>query len=155
MKVVTAREAAALLQSDWTVAASGFGGFGHPEAITDAVEKRFLLEAQPRGLTLVFAASNGDRRSRGMNHFAHEGMVKKVIAGGWRGTPRLSALAMNDKIEAYNWPQGVICQLFRATAAGQAGVLTRTGVGTFVDPRLDGGALNSCSAKDVIKVLDV
>lgn len=155
MKVVTAKEAAALLQSGWTVAASGFGGFGHPEAITDAIEKRFLLEAQPRDLNLLFAASNGDRRSRGMNHVAHQPMVKRVIAGGWRGTPKLGALAMQDKIEAYNWPQGVICQLFRAIAAGQPGVLTRTGIGTFVDPRLEGGALNARSPRDLVKVLHV
>jgi propionate CoA-transferase len=155
VKVVTANEAAALVQSGWTVAASGFGGFGHPEAVTDAIEKRFLLEAEPRGLTLLFAASNGDRRSRGMNHFGHETMVKRVIAGGWRGTPRLGALAMQDKIEAYNWPQGVICQLFRAIAAGQPGVVTRTGLGTFVDPRLDGGRLNRATRSDLVSVLDI
>lgn len=155
MKIITAKRAAALLQDGWTIAASGFGGFGHPEAVTDAIEKRFLLEAQPRGLSLIFAASNGDRRTRGMNHFGHETMVKRVIAGGWRGTPKLGALAMQDRIEAYNWPQGVLCQLFRAIAAGQPGVVTRTGLGTFVDPRLDGGALNASSAKDLVRVLDV
>lgn len=155
MKVVTAEGAAALLQDGWRIAASGFGGFGHPEAVTDAIEKRFLLEAHPRGLSLLFAASNGDRRTRGMNHFGHEAMVKRVIAGGWRGTPRLGALAMQDKIEAYNWPQGVISQLFRAIAAGQPGIVTRTGLGTFVDPRLEGGALNARSAKDLVRVLDI
>jgi propionate CoA-transferase len=155
MKVLTSKEAAALVQDGWTVAASGFGGFGHAEAITDAIERRFLAEKQPRDLTLLFAASNGDRRSRGMNHFGHEAMVKRVIAGGWRGTPRLSALALRNKIEAYNWPQGVICQLFRAIAAGQPGVITRTGLDTFVDPRLDGGRLNSATAKNLVSVLDV
>jgi propionate CoA-transferase len=155
MKVVTAPQAAALLRDGSTVAASGFGGFGHPEAVTDAIEKRFLAEARPRDLTLLYAASNGDRRTRGMNHFGNEGMVRRVIAGGWRGTPRLGALAMANKIEAYNWPQGVICQLFRAIAAGQPGVITRTGLGTFVDPRSDGGRLNAATPADLVKVIEI
>lgn len=155
MKVVTADEAAALLQNGWTIAASGFGGFGHPEALTDAIEKRHLREGKPRGLSLLFAASNGDRRTRGMNHFGHEAMLKRVIAGGWRGTPKLGALALQGKIEAYNWPQGVICQLFRAIAAGQPGVVTRTGLDTFVDPRLDGGSLNGATTRDLVSVLQL
>src|SRR5207249_53489 len=114
MKAIAAAEAARLLRDGWTIAVSGFGGFGHPEAITDAVEKRFVADDRPRDLSLLFAASNGDRKTRGMNHFAHEGMVRRVIAGGWRGTPRLSELAIKGRIEAYNWPQGVLCQLFRS-----------------------------------------
>ena len=121
MKLVTAPEAAQLLCDDWTLAVSGFGGFGHPEAITNAVEKRFLAAAQPRNVSLIFAASNGDRKTRGMNHFAHEGLIRRVIAGGWRGTPLLGQLALSGAIEAYNWPQGVLCQIFRSTAAGQPG----------------------------------
>ena len=155
MKVVTATEAASLLRDDWVVAASGFGGFGHPEALTDAIEKRFLAEARPRNLSLLFAASNGDRRARGMNHFAHEGLIRRVIAGGWRGTPMLGALALKGSIEAYNWPQGVLCQLFRASAARHPGVITRTGLGTFVDPRLEGGRLNERSARNALKVLNI
>jgi len=155
MKIVTAAEAASLLRDEWVIAASGFGGFGHPEALTDAIEKRFVAEARPRDLSLLFAASNGDRRTRGMNHLAHEGLIRRVIAGGWRGTPMLGALALNGSIEAYNWPQGVLCQLFRASAARHPGVVTRTGLGTFVDPRVDGGRLNERSTRDLPKVLDI
>jgi propionate CoA-transferase len=155
MKLITAAEAAALLRDGWTIAASGFGGFGHPESLTDAVEKRFLGEGRPRDLTLLFAASNGDRGVRGMNHFAHDRLVRRVIAGGWRGTPRLGTLALEQRIEAYNWPQGVICQMFRAIAAGQPGVVTRTGLGTFVDPRMDGGALNSVTPRGLVQLIAI
>lgn len=155
MRIVSAAEAARLLRDDWTIAVSGFGGFGHPEALTDAVERRFLAEGQPRSLSLLFAASNGDRKTRGMNHFAHEGLIRRVIAGGWRGTPRLAELARKGSIEAYNWPQGVLCQLFRASAARHPGVVTRTGLGTFVDPRIDGGRLNECSPRDVLQLLPI
>jgi propionate CoA-transferase len=155
MKAISAAEAAGLLRDGSTLAVSGFGGFGHPEAITDAVERRFLAEIHPRDLNLLFAASNGDRKTRGMNHFAHEGLVRRVIAGGWRGTPRLGELAIKGRIEAYNWPQGVLCQLFRSIAARHPGVVTRTGLGTFVDPRVDGGRLNEASSRDLIRVVDI
>ncbi len=131
MRIVTAREAADLVRDGTTVAASGFGGCCHPEAISAAVEERFHSEGTPRDLTLLFAASTGDRKTRGMGHFGHEGLVRRVIAGGWRGTPRLGQLARDDKIEAHCWPQGVIAQLYRAIAAGQPGVVTHIGLGSF------------------------
>ena len=155
MKLVSASEAASLIQNGWTLAASGFGGFGHPEAITAAIEERFLSEARPRGLTLMFAASNGDRHSRGMNHFGNEEMVSRVIAGGWRGTPRLGTLAAKNSIEAYNWPQGVMCQLYRAIASGQPGVVTAIGLDTFVDPRQDGGRLNRVTGENLVQLVDI
>lgn len=155
MKLVSAGEAASLIRDGWTVAASGFGGFGHPEAVTAAIERRFLSESKPRGLTLLFAASNGDRRNRGMNHFGNEGMVARVIAGGWRGTPRLGALAAENRIEAYNWPQGVICQLYRAIASGQPGVLSTVGIDTFIDPRRAGGRLNGVTREELVRLIEV
>ena len=152
MEIITADEAAGLLRDGMTVSASGFGGCCHPEAIAAAVERRFLAEGAPRDLTLLFAASTGDRKTRGMGHFGFEGLVKSVIAGGWRGTPRLGELALADKIAAHCWPQGVIAQLYRAIAAGQPGVVTRIGLGSFMDPAHDGGALNASTTPLVERV---
>lgn len=151
MQIITSNEAAALLKDGMTVAASGFGGCCHPEAISAAVEQRYLAEGSPRRLTLLFAASTGDRKTRGMGHFGHEGLVKRVIAGGWRGTPRLGELALAEKIEAYCWPQGVIAQLYRAIAAGQPGVVTHIGLGSFMDPRHGGGRLNASTTTDLVE----
>lgn len=151
MQVIRAAEAAALLKDGMTVAASGFGGCCHPEMISAAVEERFLSEGKPRGLTLLFAASTGDRKTRGMGHFGHEGLVGRVIAGGWRGTPRLGELALAEKIDAYCWPQGVIAQLYRAIAAGQPGVVTHIGLGSFMDPRHGGGRMNNRSRSDLVE----
>ena len=151
MQVIRAAEAAALLKDGMTVAASGFGGCCHPEMISSAVEERFLAEAKPQGLTLLFAASTGDRKTRGMGHFGYEGLVSRVIAGGWRGTPRLGELALAEKIDAYCWPQGVIAQLYRAIAAGQPGVITHIGIGSFMDPRHGGGRMNSRTRADLVE----
>jgi propionate CoA-transferase len=155
MKIIDTAAAADLIQSGWCVAAAGFGGFCHPEAITAAMEERFLRTGQPRDLTIIFSASTGDRKTRGMGHLGFEGLISRVIAGGWRGTPRLGQLAREEKIEAYAWPQGVIAQLYRAIAAGQPGVITRAGLGTFVDPRQTGGRLNQRTTTDLVNVIDI
>ncbi|WP_458382931.1 CoA-transferase [Rhizobium anhuiense] len=151
MRVISSQQAADLLEDGMTVAASGFGGCCHPEAITAAVEERFLATGKPRKLTLLFAASTGDRQTRGMGHFGYEGLVARVIAGGWRGTPRLGRLAIEEKIEAHCWPQGVIAQLYRAIAAGQPGVITHIGLGSFMDPLHGGGRMNATTPRALVE----
>ena len=143
MKVITKHEAASLVKDGDFVACAGFVGAGHAEAITAALERRFLLTATPRDLTLVFSAGQGDRATRGVNHFGNPGMTRRIVGGHWRSATRLSALALNEEAEAFNLPQGVLTHLFRAIAAGKPGLMTRIGLHTFVDPRVDGARLNS------------
>lgn len=153
MKVISSSEAAALLADGWTVSTSGFTGSGHPEGITTAIEKRFLESGKPRGLTLIYAAGQGDRATRGTGHFGHEGLVKRIIGGHWGAAPRLGALAVANKVEAYNWPQGVIAQIYRAIAGGKPGVVSQIGLHTFIDPRHDGGRLNAVTTEELIELV--
>lgn len=148
MNLLDAEDAAALVQDGWTVACAGFVGAGHAEAVTSALEQRFIASARPRDLTLVYSAGQGDRARRGVNHFGNAGMVRAICGGHWRSAPRLMDLALAEACEAWNLPQGVITHLYRAIAAGQPGLLTRVGLHTFVDPRshidarYQGAALN-------------
>jgi len=154
-KITTAAEAVALIRDGDVVSCSGFVGIGTPEALIAALERRFLETAAPRGIGLVFAAAPGDGKERGLNRLAHQGLVRRAVGGHWALVPRLSQLALANRIEAYNLPLGIISNLYRDAAARRAGTLSKVGIGTFVDPRLEGGRINAVTTEPLVRVQDI
>lgn len=148
----TASAAADLVETGDTVLLTGSGGgLMDADHIYEALEQRFLDTGAPRDLTLIHATGIGSREHTGLSRFAHEGLVRRVIGGHWAWSPEMIDLALSNKIEAYNLPQGVLSLLTREIAAGRSGLLSSVGLHTFVDPTNDGGKLNECTTENLVE----
>jgi propionate CoA-transferase len=152
-KVISASDAAALIKDGATVGAAACVISGWPEEIAIAMEKRFLTFGHPAKMTLVHSSGIGDWKTRGTQHFAHAGMIARWIGGHCGLSPDFAAMVLSGGCEGYNLPQGVIAQLWREIAAHRPGMITKTGLGTFVDPRLEGGKMNKITTTELVKVI--
>ncbi|MEA5003329.1 MAG: CoA-transferase, partial [Christensenella sp.] len=154
-KKMTVQDAIGLIRDGDTLAVGGFVGCMHPEDLTQQLERTFKETRHPQNLDLIYAAGQGDGHERGLNHLGHEGMLRRVVGGHWGLVPKIQKLALENKIEAYNFPQGVISHLFRDIAAKKPGTLTHIGLKTFVDPRLQGGRINDITKDDLVTNLTI
>lgn len=155
-KIMAVSAASALVPDGCAVCVTGGGGgLVEPDTLLAAIERRFLETGHPRDLTLIHALGLGDRDRRGVNRFAHPGMVRRVIGGHWVWSPRMQRMARSEEIEAYVLPAGVITQLMREIGAGRPGLITHVGLGTFVDPRIEGGKLNASAVEDLVERIEI
>ncbi len=153
--VLSAQEAVNYIPDEATLCVLGAGG-GILEATTliTALADKYKQTQTPRNLSIISPTGLGDRADRGISPLAQEGLVKWALCGHWGQSPRISDLAEQNKIIAYNYPQGVLTQTLRAAAAHQPGIISDIGIGTFVDPRQQGGKLNEVTKEDLIKLVE-
>lgn len=142
-KVIPVEQAAALIQDGVTLSAPIIGLAGWPEEIGRAIARRFEETGHPRDLTLVCGSAMGNHKDKGPHVMGLEGLITKFIGAHTHGSPNIAALIQNNKMLAYCFPQGVVVQLYREIAAKRAGMLSKVGLGTFVDPRIEGGKMNA------------
>jgi len=153
-KVVSMQEAIRIIRDGDIIGTAGFVGIAFAEEVALSIEEAFLRTGHPRDLTLIYAAGIGDGAHRGLNHLAHEGLVTKVIGGHWGLSPKLVKLAMENKIIAYNLPQGVLSHMFRDIAAHRPRTITDVGLFTYVDPRFGGGRVNDVTREDLVELIE-
>lgn len=157
-QVMSAKQAVqTMIKPGNTVAFGGFLGAAHPEEVTRTIKEEFLETGRPNDLTVIFAAAQGDSGEKGLNHLGEEGLIKKIVGGHFGLVPRIQTLITENKISAYNLPQGVISHLYRDIAAGKPGVISDVGISTFVDPRVEGGKLNQRAEAegDIVEVIEL
>lgn len=154
--ILSAIDAVNQIRDGQTVAIEGSGGgIVEPCALLMALRDRFLATASPRDLCLVHSTGMGDRDARGMSVIALEGMIRCVIGGHFNQSPAIARMAEENKIQAYNLPIGVICQLYREIAARRPGLISHIGLGTFIDPRQEGAKLNSVTREDLVSLIRI
>ena len=153
---VTAQQAAEMVEDGKTICTVGMTLVSACESILKALENRFLETSHPSNLTLVHSAGQSNRKD-GIQHFAHEGFVTRLIGSHWGLQPRWMDMIANNKVEAYCLPQGQIAQLYRSMSCGLPGKISKVGLGTFVDPRVEGGKMNDRTKKlpDIVSVTEV
>ncbi|WP_349295679.1 malonate decarboxylase subunit alpha (plasmid) [Thioclava sp. 'Guangxiensis'] len=142
MRILTPDEAVLLIEDGWRVISGGFGCCGHPDSLTQALRRRFQETGHPRDLRLFFASGGGDKRGAGLDALALPGLIKEAVGGFWGFCPSLTAMACSGEISAHNWPQGVVSKMFSAIGAGEREMSSPIGLGTFIDPRLEGGVVS-------------
>ncbi len=134
-KVVSSAEAVAIIRDGDTLCCSGFGSNGVPVELALALEKRFLETGSPKDLTCCSAGVPAMAPKRESTIWATRAMLKRVIGGHYGLVPKIGKLALENKVEAYNLPLGVISHMYRDIACGLPGTVSKVGLGTFVDPR--------------------
>lgn len=154
-KIINADEAASLIKDGDTVGAACLGLIGWPEEIALALEKRFLNSGSPRNLTIVHSSASGNWKDKGTHHLGYEGLVKRLICAHTGAAPRMAKLVEEQKIECYLFPQGVVSHMFRAMASKKPGVITKVGLGTYADPRIEGGKITPQSIEDLVKIVEI
>lgn len=152
-KLMTTEEAVALVEDGMTFSFSGFVACAIPEELLIALENRFLETGSPNNLFLYYTGAPGLGEERGGNHLAHPGMIRKMMGGHTGLTKRLAALINENLFPAYLIPQGVNVHMMRAVAGGKPGVITKVGLKTYCDPRLEGCKANEAAKEDVVELI--
>src|SRR5260370_37770563 len=106
---------------------------GVAEALYEGIENTFRETGHPRDLVIVHAAGQSNRKI-GFEHFAVEGLAKRIVGSHWGLMPRMSAFLGEGRAEAVCLPQRQLTTLYRAIAAGQSGAVSRSALLTLRAP---------------------
>ena len=161
-KLISAAEAAAKIPDGAVVAVNCSSGLNTPDRMFRAIGESFEKEGRPRNLEFFLPIAAGDMYGiDGIDHVARKGLLKRVIAGSYpsgpsnRESPRIWQMIGNDEVAAYNVPSGILFDMIRNAAGKRAGVFTKVGLDTFVDPRRQGAKMNKAAKDDIVKLVEM
>lgn len=155
-KVISLEQAISMIPDGATCGIGGFIGSGHPQEFSVGIEESFLKTGHPNNLTIMFSAGIGDGTDKlGLNKLGHEGLLKRIVGGHWGLIPALQRLVFENKVEGYNLPLGTISLLFRDIAGHRPGTITKIGLKTFIDPRLEGAKMNERTKEDLVELMEI
>ena len=155
-KIMCLSDALDMIKDGDTLAISAAGLIGYPEYLVQGLEKRYVENKSPAGLTLFSGCGHGAAKKHGGDErFAYPGFLKRIVCTHPDVVPKLRTLIEQNELEAYVLPQGVLNQLYRCSAAKQPGLITKIGIGTYIDPRQDGGKINSVTKEDIVRLIEM
>jgi len=156
IKIISVEEAASLVKDNSVLSVNGFGSISHPEEFDIALQKRFLKTGYPRNLTIYEVTGQGVFNPKEMfDRLAIDGLIRRVFSGHFASMPGIAKMVADGRIEGYNFPQGVMSHLLRASAGRKPGIISKIGLHTFVDPRWGGGRLNEISKETWVKLFKI
>ncbi|MDW7669980.1 MAG: CoA-transferase, partial [Bacillota bacterium] len=154
-KFIDVKDLYKYIKDEAVIYTTSFGLVGMPEESAISLEKHFLEHNRPKNLTYYCPSASGNFKDKGIHHLAHEGLLKKYVTGHFGGGgPRIQKLIAENKIEAYNMPQGVLSILPRYIAGNRGGLFTKVGLNTFIDPRIEGGQCNDISKENLVEYIN-
>jgi propionate CoA-transferase len=151
-KVRSAAEAVSFINDGDIVAVNSSSGLCCPDHVLEALGNRYDREQHPRDITTLHPIAAGDMFGvKGVDRLAKKGLLARIIAGSYPSGPSTSEppeiwkMLLADEIPAYNVPSGIMFDMLREAAAKRPGVITKVGLDTFVDPDLEGSAMNAAA----------
>ncbi len=158
-KHLSAREAVSLISDEETLIITGFNGFGCPEELLLALAERYDGEGHPKNLRLMKCTSQGNGKGRGVSCLSgKEDLFREMILSHMGNDPGIVQDVSENRVAAFMMPLGNLLGIYRAAGSGLPGFLTRTGIGTFADPRLGGGKVNKkavACGREVVELLNI
>lgn len=154
MKVIKKEDLAKIIKDGATIGLGGFGGSCAPDELMEGLQDSYSLTGHPAGLTVFTGVCTGDNgfSNQGCNRLTADGLIDTIIAGHFKNSRLMDRIVTENKVAAYTLPLGCVMHILRATAGGESGYVTKIGLNTYADPRVEGCAVNK-RAKDQGKKL--
>ncbi len=154
-KIIPVEKAVDLIKDNDTIVVCGCENLLLAEKVLKAIEERFVKTGHPKNLAEMHPVTYGMGDGVGLEHFAHEGLLKRSMGSGFSylKTSNMARMVRENKIEAYVMPMGTVYRIIQNVASGEAYTLTDVGLNTFVDPRIEGGCMNGATPNTLAEVI--